>query len=313
MNDNNNKSYEIFDDDDDDDEAIDNKKYNHNNDFYRLTPLNESFLTNPDDIDSLQQNSFDDNYIEDSFYGNVGENDNNNNNNDNNNNDNDNDYDDDDNNNNDDDISDKDSIFSLLDGYDDDDDDRNREMTQQQQKQSDKFVILYHYILKINKNIRIYNINVVLYRKTADILEKHFQSVFESISQCFLQNTRIIIIYKKNSIKNKVYVNLKPIINFSIIFYTFYKAFILAKINEIKNYLRNIEKNMIMHSFLIIGLRYYLKDLLNLSEQKKYYENILHYYSNNDLDLALDKIRNKFDKLLSFIIETRTSLLLEYI
>ena len=109
-----------------------------------------------------------------------------------------------------------------------------------------------YYLPKLNKHIKIYNTNVILYQKTALVLEEYFSFIFSSINQCYKDNKITIAKYKLSDNLQNIYRNYDPLLQYIRKMYEIYKHFLFKKIDEIHKYFLTVEKQLLKHSWLLI-------------------------------------------------------------
>ena len=156
-----------------------------------------------------------------------------------------------------------------------------------------------YYLQKLNKNIKIYNINVTLYQETASVLENYFSSLFTSINHCYESNKKTIAKYKLSDSLQNIHRNYDPLLKYIRKVYESYKILLFLKINEIQKYLLTIEKQLLRHSWLLIqeiGQNIYL---FKLSDNFA-----IEYYINHNLDILFDNIKLKLQTLFNDIISS---------
>ena len=98
----------------------------------------------------------------------------------------------------------------------------------------------------------MYNINIRLYKKTANILEQYFSFIFTSINNCFNDNMKTIATLKLHDFLSNIHRDYSILINFIKYIYEWYRQYLFEKINEINIYLQTIEKTLLLNSWILI-------------------------------------------------------------
>ena len=142
----------------------------------------------------------------------------------------------------------------------------------------------------INRNINIYNNNVLLYKMSAQILEKYFNFLLESIEMCYQKLNKIIMNQKQNDDQRHIRRNYTPLFEHIITIQRLHEIYIYNKIDEIRNYMLLTEKILLKHSQILIrGILFYYT-LMPLP----YNKNVAEYYENYEMKQNFHKTKEKF-------------------
>ena len=154
----------------------------------------------------------------------------------------------------------------------------------------------------INTNINIYNYNINLYKKSVNILEKYFEFLFTSIDQCFNRNIKTLTNMKQNDQQFNITRNYSPLIEYMISIYQLHEMYINDKINEIKEYMLTIEKKLLKHSEILIqGIWFYLHFItLPVNNSSEYYRNYNMEQTFNKIKL---KFQSKFNIIYKLLLD----------
>lgn len=158
--------------------------------------------------------------------------------------------------------------------------------------------LLDTYLQNINANINIYNDNIVLYSKTMTVLEYNFNFIITSLINCFNNNMKTLIKFRVNDLRKNIQSTYDPLIKYVKSIYHLYEHTIYTKIDEIQNYLSNIEKQLLKHSHALIQIIWYCCYPFPLTPM---HDNYFKHYQNYKINDVCYKLKQKFQLLFKFI------------
>ena len=164
--------------------------------------------------------------------------------------------------------------------------------------QNKEYQLIEEIIKFYNDFIHIYNINIYIYQQTANILEKYFNFLYETIGNNFNTNTLLLEKYKCNDLAKHIKRNYSPIVDYVINFYNFLKIFVWVKIDQFENYLQNIELKLIQHHWILLKVRHYLLNNYFILPTR----NITDTYNNIKLNNIMKNIKTTIIHRLDWMI-----------
>ena len=148
-------------------------------------------------------------------------------------------------------------------------------------------------LILINKNITVYNYNIFIYIQTINILQRYFQDLSNILQKTFTENIDIIRNFMYNDECKNIQRNYDPLIKVLNHFYLLYEKNLIKKIHDIEIYMMIIEKQLMLHSWILIERIWFLKNNIKLSPKNK----SINHYKNNDMHIEFYNIKIYFENL----------------